>query len=109
LIKLRGDKFKSYAEKFAPQAVFARQHLHNLKANIGAFIGRDFHMKAGMKNLIESFYNSIVQGKPVPIPYSEILRTARIMDSIFEQLDAQRARTGTVRLEEPEHISTGSR
>jgi predicted dehydrogenase len=109
LIKLRGDKFKSYAEKFAPQMVFARQHLHNLKTNIGAFMARDFHMKAGMKNLIESFYNSIVQGTPVPIPYSEILRTARIMDSIFDQLDAQRPQAGGPQFLEGEHVPAGSR
>ena len=43
-------------------------------------------MKSGMKYLIESFYRSIAEGTPVPIPYREILLTARIMDSIFEQI-----------------------
>ena len=51
-----------------------------------AFLARDFHMKSGMKYLIESFYHSIVHGGPVPIPYREILLTARIMEAIFEQL-----------------------
>jgi hypothetical protein len=43
-------------------------------------------MKAGMKFLIESFYRSVEQDGPVPIPYREILLTARIMDAIFGQL-----------------------
>jgi hypothetical protein len=46
-------------------------------------------MKSGMKYLMESFYRSIVEGTPGPIPYREILLTARIMDAIFAQLDAQ--------------------
>src|SRR5438034_9256091 len=51
----------------------------------------DFHMKSGMKYLIESFYRSIVEDTPVPIPYREILLTARIMDAIFAQLDRKRS------------------
>jgi predicted dehydrogenase len=90
LIKLRGVKYKSYAEKFVPPVSFAKQYLGNLRTNLGHFWARDFHMKAGMKNLIESFYRSIEEGMPVPIPYREILLTARIMDSIFSQLATER-------------------
>ena len=61
-----------------------------------AFVTNDFHMKSGMKYLIESFYKSIVNDAPVPIPYREILLTAKIMDEIFAQLDADNSsrRTG---------------
>ena len=90
LIKLRGDRFKSYLEKFLPPAIFAQQYLANLALNVSAFLRRDFHMKTGMKYLIESFYQSIVAGTPVPIPYREILLTARIMDAIFAQLELKR-------------------
>ena len=86
LIQLSGNRKKSYAEKFLPPLNFAGQYLGNLKANLGFFMGRDFHMKAGMKFLIESFYESIRNDGPVPIPYREIVMTARIMDSIFSQL-----------------------
>jgi predicted dehydrogenase len=86
LIKLRGRRFKSYAEKFAPPTLLAKQYLGNLRINLGLFLRRDFHMKAGMKFLIESFYRSISEGTPPPIPYREILLTARIMDAIFAQL-----------------------
>ena len=91
LIKLRGGRFKSYAEKFIPPVLFAAQHLGNLTTNVKTFLANDFHMKSGMKYLIESFYCSILQGTPVPIPYREIMRTARIMDAIFDQLGARRS------------------
>ena len=90
LIKLRGAKFQSYAEKFLPPVIDARQYLGNLTTNLRTFLARDFHMKAGMKYLIESFYRSIVEGTPEPIPHREILLTARIMDAIFVQLDLKR-------------------
>ena len=44
-------------------------------------------MTVGMQYPIESFYRSITEETPVPIPYRENLLTARIMDDIFEQLD----------------------
>lgn len=96
LIKLRGRRYVSYAEKFIPPVSFAKQYLGNLATNMRSFLARDFHMKAGMKYLIESFYRSIVEGTPVPIPYREILLTTRIMDAIFAQLDAQRQRAQAV-------------
>ena len=39
-----------------------------------------------MKELIERFYHSIRSGGPPPIPYREIILTARIMDEIFAQI-----------------------
>ena len=42
-----------------------------------------------MKYLIECFYHSILEGTAPPISYREILRTVRIMDTIFAQLDGQ--------------------
>jgi predicted dehydrogenase len=90
LIKLRGTRYKSYAAKFVPPVIMAGQNLRNLTTNLRTFLARDFHMKSGMKYLIESFYSSIVEGTPPPIPYREILLTAKIMDSIFAKLDEQR-------------------
>ena len=89
LIKVRGDRFKSYAEKFLPPLIFAKQYLGNTKTNIRTFLKNDFHMKSGMKYLIESFYRSIMEDTPPPIAYREIRLTARIMDAIFAQLDTQ--------------------
>ena len=99
LIKLRGARYKSYLEKFIPPVTFAEQYLGNLVTNLGSFLARDFHVNSGMKYLIESFYHSITEGTPVPIPYREILLTATIMDRIFDQL---RARGPQERLHFPE-------
>jgi predicted dehydrogenase len=86
LIKLRGARLKSYAEKFVPPVQFAGQYLGNWRRNLGLFLKNDFHMKSGMKYLIESFYRSITEDNVPPIPYREILLTAKIMDTIFAQL-----------------------
>jgi predicted dehydrogenase len=95
LIRLRGQKFKSYADMFIPPVLFAQQHLGNLLTNFRLFLGRDFHMDSGMKYLIESFYRSVRENSTVPIPYREILLTARIMDTIFEQLNANQSQNLT--------------
>jgi predicted dehydrogenase len=86
LIRLRGGRFKSYGEKFIPPLLIARQQVASVAVNARAFLRRDFHMKSGMKYLIEAFYGSIASDGPAPIPYAEILRTAKIMDAIFEQI-----------------------
>ena len=90
LIKLSGKKFRSYAKILIPPVLLAKQHLESLAGNVRLFLGGDFHNYSGMKYLIESFYRSIRENAPVPIPYPEILRTARMMDAIFEQLNASR-------------------
>jgi len=91
LVRLRGQEFKSYADIFIPPVLLAKQHFGNLVNNVRLFLARDFHMDSGTRHLIESFYRSVRQDAPVPIPYREILLTARIMDSIFEQLSASRS------------------
>jgi predicted dehydrogenase len=88
LIRLRGQRYVSYVEKFIPPLSMAKQNVSNSITNVRRFLKRDFHMKSGMKYLIESFYRSIVSGGLPPIPYREIILTAHIMDRIFEQLRA---------------------
>ena len=86
VVKLRGRAFKSYVERVAPQIIFAGQYMANAARNVRLFLANEFHMDAGKKELIAAFYRSVVDGTPPPIPFSEILRTARLMDSIFEQI-----------------------
>lgn len=86
LILLKGQRYKSFLEQFVPPASFAKQYAGNLAGNVRSFLAADFHSKSGMKYLIESFYRSIVENLPVPIPYHEILRTSAIMDAVFSQL-----------------------
>jgi predicted dehydrogenase len=86
LIRLRGAHYKSYAEKFVPPLSLAGQYLRNVSVNLQTFLGNDFHMKSGLKFLIESFYRSIVDGTLEPIPYREILLTSKIMEAIFNDV-----------------------
>jgi predicted dehydrogenase len=86
LIKIKGDKYKSYLERFLPHYGYSAQYAANSLKNMRRFLQRDFHMKSGMKYLIESFYRSIEADLPPPIPYREIILTAKIMDSIFAQI-----------------------
>ena len=106
LIRLRGTRLPSYLEKFASPVMLANQYLENVTANMRTFLNRDFHMKSGMKFLIESFYHSIREDAPPPIPYREIILTARIMDAIFAQLDEQRPQ---LKVELRQHVPLAKR
>jgi len=86
LVKLRGSAFKSYVERFVPPVILAEQYVANVVGNVRRFTANDFPMEAGKRYLIAAFYRSIIEAGPVPIPYSEILTTARLMDAIFEQI-----------------------
>jgi hypothetical protein len=44
-------------------------------------------MDSGMRFLMESFYRSILEDAPLPIPYREIILTSRIMDKIFDRIN----------------------
>ena len=92
LIKLRGARYKLYAEHFIPPVTMVQQYLGNLATNVRTFLARDCHIKSGMKYLIECFYRSIADGTPLPISYREILLTSRIMDAIFAQLENRQQR-----------------
>ena len=49
-------------------------------------------MDDGKYRLFKSFYDSILNGTPVPIPYREILLTSYIMDEVFAQVSPPGAR-----------------
>jgi hypothetical protein len=87
LIKIPGGKYKSYLDQFIPPLAYAKQYLANSAHNIRKFIQADFHMSAGMKFLMESFYHSVSDNAPLPISYREILLTSKIMDEIFKQIN----------------------
>jgi hypothetical protein len=88
LLRLDNREYKSYLRFFVPPAVVARQYVGNLARNVRRFAKRDFHMPndAGLLTLIASFYRSVADSAPLPIPYREILLTSRIMDAAFGQL-----------------------
>jgi len=86
VIRCRGQSYKSYADKFIPPVDAAWQNLRNVGFNARRFFANDFHIKGGLKHLIECFYRSIREDDPPPIPYREIILTSRLMDSIFAQV-----------------------
>lgn len=86
LIRKQSRAYKSYLTYFIPPLKNAREHLRNAGCNVINFLRRRRYQDFGMKELIERFYNSIrLRGEP-PIPYREIILTARIMDEIFSQI-----------------------
>ena len=86
LVRHKNRSCKSYLTYFLPPLSNAREHFRNARLNVTRFLQRRLHQDAGMKELIGRFYNSIRTGGPPPIPYREILLTARIMDEIFAQI-----------------------
>jgi len=80
---------KSYLTFFVPPLLNAREHLRNAGRNIANFAGRKLYQDSGMTELVRRFYQSIQIKTQPPIPYREILLTARIMDEIFAQIYAE--------------------
>jgi predicted dehydrogenase len=92
LVRNSGVSYKSYLTYFIPPLNNTREYFRNLRLNVANFIRQRLYQDFGMKELIERFYNSIRLGAPLPIPYREILLTARIMDEIFAQIYPTRGR-----------------
>jgi predicted dehydrogenase len=90
LIRNKYSSYKSYVTYFVPPVQTAREHLRNARINVTNFLRQRLYQDFGMKELIERFYNSIRLSSPPPIPYREILLTARIMDEVFAQIYPER-------------------
>lgn len=86
VIPISPKGYKSYARFFLAPRAFGAWYRQNSWRNLKQFLRSDFHMDYGMKMLIQEFYRSVEGKAPVPIPYREILTTARIMDNIFSQI-----------------------
>ena len=54
--------------------------------NVIRFVRSDFHFMAGMHDLIVRFYDSILEGKELPLSYRDILRVSWMLDEIFRQV-----------------------
>jgi predicted dehydrogenase len=69
-------------------APFSRgwQHFSEGGRNILRFAKSDYHFFSGFNYLVSSFYDSILRDSDVPIPYSEILRTTRLVDEVVQQV-----------------------
>lgn len=87
VLRIRPSRQKSYLRYFLAPLVHAREHARNSFVSMRQFARKEFQMDFGMRKLMELFYRAIREGGPDPIPPAEILRTARIMDAIFQQMD----------------------
>jgi predicted dehydrogenase len=86
LIKVAGKTYKSYLNQFIPPFQDAKQYFSNGCRNISRFLRNEFHVESAIHFLINAFYQSLIENKPPPIPYRDILLTSRIMDEIFSQI-----------------------
>ncbi len=88
VIRLHNGSHKSYLTFFVPPLKLAREHLANGLRNIFGFMRGELYQDSGMKELMARFYQAIGANGAPPIPYREIILTARIMDEIFRQITA---------------------
>ena len=86
LVRNENQAYKSYLTYFLPPLRDAREYLRNASVNVMNFVRQRLHQDFGMKELIQCFYQSIQAETPVPVPYREIILTARLMDQIFAQI-----------------------
>jgi predicted dehydrogenase len=97
VVRTPNRSYKSYLTYFLPPLRDAWEHFRNARRNVTNFARQRLYQDFGMKELVERFYNSIRKGSPPPIPYREIMLTARIMDEIFAQIYPARERRSEVR------------
>jgi predicted dehydrogenase len=86
VLRHKGRSYKSYLTYLVPPLVAAGEHLVNCVRNSANIIRWRLYQDFGMKALIESFHEAIEKSSAPPIPYREIVLTARIMDAIFDQI-----------------------
>jgi predicted dehydrogenase len=88
LTRLRKAGYRSYLNQFVPPLGLGRQQTSNGLRNMARFLRGQLHTDHGIHCLIAAFYRSLGGDVPVPVPYRDILLTARIMDEIFRQIGA---------------------
>jgi len=85
-VRTSSHGYKSYLTYFIPPLKNAKEYFGNAAFNVSNFVRRRLYQDFGMKELTERFYRSIQGEIGVPIPYREIILTARLMDRIFDQV-----------------------
>ncbi len=80
------QRYPSAVGRLVPPFQMASRYLKQGTSNVGAFRRSEFHFFAGMSKLLELFYAAIRTEGALPISYGEILRVARVMDRVIEQV-----------------------
>lgn len=86
VVSSAAQKYPSALGRLIPPMQMASRYAGEAKKNIGQFRRHEFHFFAGMSKLLELFYEAIRKDAPPPIPYSEILRVADVMDRVIAQV-----------------------
>ncbi|MGB6974752.1 MAG: Gfo/Idh/MocA family oxidoreductase [Terracidiphilus sp.] len=82
----RKQGFPSAIGRLAPPFLVAKDYLRQGLRNTNHFAHARAHYFHGMHRLLSEFYRSIEENAAPPIPHAEILRVARLMDAIFQQV-----------------------
>lgn len=82
----QGRSFKSYLTYLMPPLLAARAHIGIAWHNLWGIARQQIYQDAGMTALIDRFHRAVAAGGAPPIPYRELLLTARIMDEVFAQM-----------------------
>ncbi|MBV8206216.1 MAG: Gfo/Idh/MocA family oxidoreductase [Acidobacteria bacterium] len=90
----RAQKFPSALGRLFPPLQYGWDYFREGLRNCRDFAGSRFQFFAGMRLLFSMFYQSILQEAPLPIPYSEMLRVAALMDEVFAQVYPKKLTVG---------------
>ena len=82
----RKQGFPSALGRLAPPFLIANDYFRQGLRNVNHFAHARAHYFQGMHHLLSRFYRSIEEDTELPIPYPEILRVAKLMDAIFQQV-----------------------
>ena len=98
VVPARPSTHKSYLRYFLEPLTHAREYGRNTFISLRQFRRKEFHMDFGMRKLIALFYRAIREAGEDPIPTDQILRTASIMDAIFDQMKSSPGLPATERV-----------
>jgi len=93
VIAQRGRSYKSYLTFVVPPLIAARQHFSAAWCNLVDILRWRLYQDSGVTELIRRLHESVAKSGPPPIPYREILLTARIMDDAFRTMNQRQDRT----------------
>lgn len=81
-----GPTLPSAIGRILPGYTQALEYVRAASRNALAFAKSEYHLFAGLNELIRQFYDAIENDAPLPVAYRDILRIARWMDEIFRQI-----------------------
>lgn len=81
--------YKSYLNYIMPQFTMAGKFIANAFQNMRDFIRKKLYTDYGMFYLVKSFYESITEGKDLPLSYREIRLTELITERIIQEINKQ--------------------